>query len=333
MPTAHARRTDPADRLAVAHDRLVAAVEELTTGEAWGRMLAVAARFPTYSANNILLIGVQAPDATRVCGIRGWNALGRRVRKGEKGIAILAPCLYRVKPGDVPGSVDRPAADARDRSEGTGREAARQLRGFRIVHVFDVAATDGEPLPDCGPQLLSGEAPRQLISRLVDGIQADGYVVERGHCIGGANGVTDFAARTVRVRDDVPDAQIAKTLSHEMGHIRADHEPRLLAEYRSSLGCRAQAEVEAESIAFLVTHAAGLDTDAYSVPYLAGWSGGDATLLRDAASRAIGTARGIVTDLSLDRPAIDLEAPLPEHDRAPCAPGPLPAERDWPSPC
>lgn len=332
MPTV-LTRPEPADRLGIAHERLVSAVEELTTGEAWSRMLAVAARFPSYSPNNVLLIGVQRPDATRVCGIRGWNALGRRVRKGEKGIAILAPCLYRAKPGEAPASVDRRAADVRERSEGACREAARQLRGFRVVHVFDVAQTDGEPLPDCGPQPLAGDAPRQLTSRLVEGIQADGYAVERGPCMSGANGVTDFTARTVRVRDDVSDAQVAKTFAHELGHIRADHEPRFLADYRSSLGCRAQAEVEAESIAFLVTHAAGLDTDAYSVPYLAGWSGGDVAVLRDAVTRAIGTARGIVTDLRLDRPAIDLEPLSSEYDRAPCPPGPLPAERDGPSPC
>ncbi|WP_293766632.1 ImmA/IrrE family metallo-endopeptidase [Sporichthya sp.] len=167
----------------------------------------------------------------------------------------------------------------------------------------------------------------------MESIQTFGYAVRRGPCSGGANGITDFTARTVVVRDDVSDAQAAKTLAHELGHIRADHETRFLAEYGSSLGCRAQAEVEAESIAFLVTHAAGLTSEAYSVPYLAGWSGGDSSMLRDAATRAIGTARGIVTDLRLDCPAADLEPLLPEYDRAPRAPQPHAAERDGPSPC
>jgi hypothetical protein len=79
------------DRLAEAHDRLVAAIEHLTTGEDWQRFLDTARRFRTYSLNNLLLIFLQRPDATRVAGYRTWQSLGRQVRRGEQGIAILAP--------------------------------------------------------------------------------------------------------------------------------------------------------------------------------------------------------------------------------------------------
>jgi antirestriction protein ArdC len=326
-------RADPADRLAAAHTQLVSAVEALAGGDQWRRMLTVAARFPTYSANNVLLIGLQRPDATRVARIRTWNALGRRVRKGEKGIAILAPCLSRPRREDAAsqGPTHQPRTSETP-SERERREPPRELRGFRVVHVFDLEQTVGEPLPEIEPQLLTGDAPRLLTTRLTETIHADGYAVERGPCQG-ANGYTDLTTRTVRVREDVPDAQAAKTLAHELGHMRADHEHRFLANYRSSLGCRAQAEVEAESIAYLVTSMAGLPTEAYSVPYLAGWSGGDTTLLRDAAARTIGVARGIVTDLRLDRQIVDLEPPLPEHDRVPGAAQPRPAEREGPRPC
>ncbi|MBA3743176.1 ArdC-like ssDNA-binding domain-containing protein [Sporichthya sp.] len=296
-------RTDPADRLAAVHARLVSAVEALTSGEEWRRMLTIAARFPTYRANNVLLIGLQRPDATRVGGIRTWNALGRRVRTGEKGIAILAPCLSRPRRNDatsqVPTNQARTPQTPLDR-EGQ-REAPKELRGFRVVHVFDVDQTIGEPLPDLQPQLLTGSAPRLLAARLAELIRAGGFGVERGPCHG-ANGYTDFTTRIVRVRDDVPQAQAAKSMAHELGHVRADHEHRFLAEYRSSLGCRAQAEVEAESIAYLVTSMAGLPSEAYSVPYLAGWSGGDTDLLRAAATRVIATARTILDDLHVDDP-------------------------------
>lgn len=112
----------------------------------------------------------------------------------------------------------------------------------------------------------------------------------------------------------------------ELGHIRADHESRFLAWCGTSIGCRAQAEVEAESIAYLVADAAGLATADYSVPYLAGWSGGEASVLRDAATRAIGTARAIVADLNLGVPPdghgidaalrrpLGTEYPPPGHD-------------------
>jgi antirestriction protein ArdC len=281
-------RPASADRLSAAHEHLVRAVEDLTTSEAWRRMLEVAARFPTYSANNILLIGVQRPDATRVAGIRTWNSLGRRVRKGEKGIAILAPCLYRAKPEPADaGAVRDPEA-----------QTARQLRGFRVVHVFDLAQTDGRPLPEVGPAELTGTAPGDLVQRLATVIATDGYAVERGDC-GQAYGYTDFATRTVRVRDSVADAQAAKTFAHELAHIRADHGTRFLGRYATSIGCRAQAEVEAESISYLIASAAGMPTDGYAVPYVAGWSGGNLDLVRDAATRVVTTAREAIRDLGL----------------------------------
>ena len=83
------------DRLTLLHQQLTMAVDDLAHSDAWRRMLDVAARLPTYSPSNVLLIAVQRPEATRVAGFRAWKSLGRHVLKGEKGIAILAPCLYR----------------------------------------------------------------------------------------------------------------------------------------------------------------------------------------------------------------------------------------------
>lgn len=188
-----------------------------------------------------------------------------------------------------------------------------------------MAQTDGKPLPDLRPVELGGTAPPQLIVGLTAALTADGYTVERGPC-GAANGYTDFRSRTVRVRDDVADAQAAKTLTHELAHVRADHEHRFLATYATSAGCRAQAEVEAESIAYVVTTAAGMATESYSVPYVAGWAGGDADLLRAAATRVLTIARGIVEDLGLIPPEVTETAALqrsagadrtaPSHDPA-----------------
>src|ERR671932_2053103 len=104
------------DKIAALHRRLADKVEALTTTEDWAAMLAVAARFHRYSANNVLLIAAQRPDATRVAGYRTWQRLGRQVRKGERGLAILAPCLYRRR------SLDEDGDDA--------PEGARVVRGF-----------------------------------------------------------------------------------------------------------------------------------------------------------------------------------------------------------
>jgi antirestriction protein ArdC len=283
----HRQPTFPAggDPLTRAHERLTAAVAGLVDGDAWRAMLQVAARFPRYSANNVLLITAQRPDATTVAGLRTWNTLGRRVRKGERGIAILAPCTYRpqAKPGETADRADP------DRAEG------RVLRGFRVAYVFDVTQTEGQPLPEVAPGPLTGDAPAQLWQRLAQLVEADGYRIERGPC-GGAYGHTRFTDHIVRVRDDVAPAQATKTLAHELGHIRAEHHTRFAENYHRDTRCRGIAEVEAESIAYVVTAAAGLDTTDYTAPYIAHWAEGDTTVLRDTAARVITVARVILTD-------------------------------------
>jgi antirestriction protein ArdC len=296
----------PEDKLQALHAQLVDAVADLATSDGWARMLAAAARFHDYSPSNILLICAQRPDATRVAGIRTWNALGRRVTKGEHGIAILAPCIYRAAPGEIavadsgPGmppaaSVTEPRDRATDRDD-----APRQLRGFKVVHVFDVTQTEGEPLPDVEPTHLTGAEPEGLWNHLAGLAKDDGYRIERGPCGLGANGYTDFTARLVRIRDDVDAAQAVKTLAHELGHILADHEHRF-TDYSTSAACRGRAEVEAESIAYLITAQAGLDSASYSVPYLASWSNGDADLLRESMTRVVAVARD-VTNRSIATP-------------------------------
>ena len=156
MDAAAAARTD---RLSQLHAQLTAAVDDLAHSDAWRRMLDVAARLPTYSPSNVLLIAVQRPEATQVAGFRAWKSLGRHVVKGEKGIAILAPCLYRGR--------DTAEKQVRQMPSGevsvTGQETAqRELRGFRVVHVFDVTQTIGEPLADVAPELMAGSAPESL---------------------------------------------------------------------------------------------------------------------------------------------------------------------------
>ena len=282
-------REDPLARI---HEQLTTAAAELARSDAWLRMLRVAARFPRYSPSNVLLIAVQRSDATNVAGLRVWNSLGRRVRKGEKGIAILAPCLYKGQPDrEIPG----PPSGADDAK---GELGQRTLRGFRVVHIFDVSQTEGEPFPEVAPLLLLGPAPQRLWESLASLVERDSYSLERGDC-GGANGFTRFDERLIRIRDDVQPAQAAKTLAHEVGHVRAEHATRFTDQYRRSGACRGVAEVEAESIAFLVAASAGLDSSDYTVPYVAGWAGGDVELLKGTASRVLTVSRGIVDDAGL----------------------------------
>jgi hypothetical protein len=171
------------------------------------------------------------------------------------------------------------------------------LRGFRIVYVFDVTQTDGDPLPDVAPDLLTGAAPDRLWEQLSTLVRADGFTVERGDCRG-ANGYTRFDDRTAHPRRRRPGAKAGQDLAHELGHIRAGHDTRFADAYHRSVDCRGIAEIEAESIAYLITTTAGLDAGDYSVPYVTGWSGGDPALLRSTATFVLATATEIDNEVT-----------------------------------
>jgi antirestriction protein ArdC len=266
------------DKLAEVHERLTAAIDELVSGEDWTRFLESSRRLRTYSPNNVLLIMTQRPTATAVAGYRTWQALGYQVRRGEKGIGILAPVVRRQQ--------------AKDDDEQDRADPVRILRGFRVVHVFDIEQCDGAPLPDLQPVLLTGDAPAALWDLLTGQIEAAGFTVERGTCHG-ANGRTYFDTHTVRVRDDVEPAQAVKTLAHELAHVLLHNG----TEY--ALGCRGRAEVEAESVAYLILTTAGLEPGAYSFPYVAAWSDGQPELVTTTADRVIGCARRVIDAIGL----------------------------------
>jgi antirestriction protein ArdC len=263
---------DRGQRLEQLQQQLTERIARLVTREDWQRMLETAARFHRYSLNNLMLIAIQKPDATRVAGYQTWKSLGRRVRGGEKGIAILAPCRYKV----------------RDKEEGTERWV---VRGFTVATVFDISQTDGEELPaDVRPVLLEGSAPVGLWDQLAKQVAAAGFMLSRGDCRG-ANGRTDYASRTVTVRADVDDAQAVKTLVHELGHILCDHESQMM------FGCRGRLEVEAESVAYVVANAVGMSTDSYSLPYVASWTAGSIDQVKSTADKVVRVSAAILEGL------------------------------------
>jgi len=284
-------KTGGQDKLTALHEQISDGVTALVESEGWRAMLDTAAKFHSYSLGNLLLIALQAPQATRVAGFRSWQSLGRQVRKGERGIAILAPCTYRPKTADRA----EPAASAGPELAATSGGAAapdaggKQVRGFRVVHVFDVAQTEGAPLPEVAPALLTGQAPAGLWDDLASQVTGYGYALERGDC-GGANGYTDPRRRVVRVRDDVDDAQAVKTLAHELGHLECGH----VSDLPTYATCRGRCEVEAESVAYVVAAAHGLDASGYTFAYVAGWSGPDLTRVRQSAETVTKAARTIL---------------------------------------
>src|SRR4051794_33956420 len=120
------------DRLRGVLDLLERGVAYLLDSEGFAAYLRTMARFPAYSARNVALIHLQRPDATYVAGYCAWQALGRQVRRGERGIRILVPYRHAATPDD---------------GEETADERATTITGFGVGTVFDIAQTDGDPLP------------------------------------------------------------------------------------------------------------------------------------------------------------------------------------------
>ena len=253
---AEQRRAAQLDAL---HAKLTDGVLALQAGPAWQAWLTTASKFHHYSLNNQLLIWAQRPSATLVAGYGDWQSHGRQVRKGEKSIRILAPIKKKVTPDD-PAQVPE-----------TDEQPKMRLVGFKAVPVFDLSQTDGDPLPEQPmPELLDGQAPAGLWEALAAEVEARGFTVTRSPdaaSLDGANGVTNFATKTVTVRGDVAPAQAVKTLAHELGHVLL-HDPA----QDGRPDCQGIVEVEAESVAFVTAAAHGLDTSDFSFAYVAGWA-------------------------------------------------------------
>ena len=267
-------------KLAELHERLVSSVEALVTGDEWKRALEFAAHFRSRSFNNTLLIWSQheaayrhglvpEPFPSNVAGFKQWHTLGRHVVAGQKGYMVFAPVNARFAtstPAD-PSSWRRLNRNEKPRP---GEIVRPRMVGVRPAYVWDVSQTDGTPLPaQPTPQLLSGEAPTGLGDGLAALVRGDGFnlpTVEDASVLGGANGMTDFGRRLVIVRADMDAAARVKTLAHELAHIRM-HEPNAEALSHRGIG-----EVEAESVALMIGAAHGMDTSAYTIPYVSTWA-------------------------------------------------------------
>jgi len=245
---------------------------ELTGSSTWTQWLRVSRRFRTYSFSNQVLILAQRPEASWVAGYRTWQELGRQVRRGERGISILAPCRLRPTAGE--GRQD----DAPD----PGLEPG----GFRVVRVFDVAQTVGEALPRPVSDL-TGEAPRDQLDRLLSRVADAGFAVEFLELRGERHGDCSHTLRRIRIDSRLGLAQTVKTLSHELAHALL-HGPDFE-------GSRALAELEAESVAYVACQDLGIDSSSYSFGYLASWAGGGPEAVRSI------TASGVRIVAAVDR--------------------------------
>jgi len=213
------------------------------------------ARFHNYSFGNILQIARQRPDATNVAGMYTWNQLGRRVKKGEKGIQIFAPMIGKNR------------KKQEETEQNRDEKSASILVGFRAVYVFDVAQTDGAELP--APAAVTGEAGAHL-DRLVEFVQQQGIELEYNERIAPAQGAS-YGGKIVLLPGQSK-AETFATLVHELGH------EMLHKADRRTATTKVVRETEAESIAFIVGKAIGLQTGTASADYIQLYHGNAALL-------------------------------------------------------
>ena len=256
-------------------EELVAALEN-GHSETLTAYLKAMSQFPKYSWNNLFLIARQQPDARRVAGYQTWRTLGRFVRKGEKGIAIIAPVVRR-------------SSEETTRESG---ESDRVVRGFRVAHVFSEEQTEGNPLPEFGT--VAGD-PAGYFERLVSFVSAQGIVLEYSIEIAPAKGMATPGKITL-LPAQTP-AELLATLAHETAHALMH-----FSERRRETTKRIR-ETEAEAVAFVVCNAIGLETGTCSADYIGLYSG-DAKLLTESLQYIQQTANRILTAIAPEDSAL-----------------------------
>ena len=279
-----------AERLAGLRARLDSAVLDLASEEGWQRMLHAIARtgLRRYSWQNRLLLLTQLPGVTQVAGFHEWGKLGRTVIKGQKALWVQAPVSVKVKDSKAP-----PLAD----------DEEHRIVAFKPVPVFDISQTEAVPgqndafaEADRMAVQIEGPCPAELWQHLASYVDSQGFRLERGDC-GPAEGWTEFVTRTVRISGTGEDADAARVLAHEAGHIACGHGD--IDDYHRHRGLR---ETEADSVAYLVCAEYGLDALAAVVPYVTGWAGQTpatvAVRLKEAAATIDAAAMAILSAAS-----------------------------------
>lgn len=231
-------------------EKLIASLNE-GRSETLTQYLAAIGRFHRYSLRNVMLIASQKPTATHVAGFQAWHKLGRFVKKGEKGILILAPIIRK---------------KAENNGETEPDESSTAV-GFRAAYVFDVTQTDGQPLPEIGS--VNGD-PREYRARLSKFVAEQGISLEYSEDIAPSRGTS--AGGKITLLPGLSPAEEFATLAHETAH-----ELMHRTERRSNTTKRIR-ETEAEAVAFVVYSAIGLETGSAAQDYI-GLYGGDAKLL------------------------------------------------------
>ncbi len=251
-------KTTTQEKVKNVFDQIAAAIENINTDADWLKYLEFNSKFYNYSARNILLIYMQKPDASFVKGFKAWHELERYVKKGAKGIAILAPCIKKVKANK--------GTDKSNEQANKDEDEQKRLVGFTVKYVFDISDTDGND--EDIPVLVKGlsgnsEQEKSLYEHLKD-IVSQAHQVQEVEGIG-AKGYYNIKSGDIAVRSDLEYRQKIKTLLHEYGHA-LDYQMNPAEDISKNYR-----ELIAESVAYVVSNRLGIDTSSYSTGYIRSW--------------------------------------------------------------
>ena len=244
-------------------EKLETGLKDMLNSEKYRDYLSTMAKFPNYSFGNCMLIALQTKgQATRVCGYRTWETMGRHVKQGEKAIKILAPTPYKSK--ELIPVIENGQYLYDENGNRVFEEKAVNRMGFKPCAVFDYSQTEGEPLPEI-VHLLSGEHEKaDDFLEAVKSVVTVPIFIE--HIDGGANGYFSKLEQKIVVSDDLSDVQRIKTTIHEAAHsmMHSTDEEALIP--------RGVKELEAESVATIVCNHFGIDSSDYSLGYINEWA-------------------------------------------------------------
>ena len=313
-----------AERMKEITDRLEAGIQALFESEQYKAYLTAMSKFHNYSFNNTLLIAMQKPDASLVAGFGKWrDDFERHVKKGEKGIKILAPSPYRVKKQmeKIDPTTQKPVIGADGKPVTEEREI--EIPAFRVVTVFDVSQTEGKEIPDIAVSELTGsvEQYQDFFAALE---KASPVPIAFENIEGGAHGYYHLEEKRIAIDKGMSELQTLKTAIHEIAHAKLHAiDKDAPATEQVDRPDRRTREVQAESVAYAVCQHYGLDTSDYSFGYVAGWSSGrelselKASLetIRKAANELITDIDGHLAQLRQEREAKQ-EAEQPQEQEA-----------------
>lgn len=285
-----------AERMKEITDRLETGIQELFESERYKAYLTTMSKFHSYSFNNTLLIAMQGGQL--VAGYNKWrDDFHRNVKKGEKAIKILAPAPFKAKK-----EVQKLDAQGRPVMGKDGKPVTEvqeiQVPAFKIVSVFDVSQTEGEPLPSIGVEELTGSVERygEFFKALE---QTSPVPIGFEDIPGGSHGYYHLTEKRIAIQEGMSELQTLKTAIHEIAHskLHAIDPEAPVIEQADRPDSRTR-EVQAESVAYAVCQHYGLDTSDYSFGYVAGWSSGkDLKELKASLETIRATAHELITTI------------------------------------